>query len=241
MRETHRRKGRFRHRMRAKLAATLVIIAACLTAVSRAPAQAMKVSADSQAKMETAIATFMTASKVPGLSVAVVQDGEIAWSAGFGMADVENSVPATSQTVYRIGSISKPFTATAAMALWEQGKLNLDSPVQSYCPAFPQKQWPMTTRQLLGHLGGIRYYKVPEYPYSESQSDPEVGNTRHFENGIAKAACSFSPAIRWWRRPVPISITPRKATRWPDAQSRERLRPGSTPMRSAQVSSFRQA
>ena len=70
------------------------------------------------------------------------------------------------------------------MALWEQGKLNLDSPVQSYCPAFPQKQWPMTTRQLLGHLGGIRYYKAPEYPYTESQSDPEVGNTRHFENGI---------------------------------------------------------
>ena len=183
-RETHRNNGRFRRRIRQKLAATLVLIAACLTAVSRAPAQAMKVSADKRAKMETAIATFIAASKVPGLSVAVVQDGEVVWSAGFGMADLENSVPATSQTLYRVGSISKPFTATAATALWEQGKLNLDSPVQSYCPAFPQKQWPMTTRQLLGHLGGIRYYKVPEYPYTESQSDPEVGNTRHFENGI---------------------------------------------------------
>ena len=65
-----------------------------------------------------------------------------------------------------------------------EGKLNLDSPVQSNCPAFPNKQWPISTRQLLGHLGGIRSYKVPEYPYTESQSDPEVGNTRHFENGI---------------------------------------------------------
>ena len=95
-------------------------------------------SAERQAKLEAAIAAFMAASKVPGLSVAVVQEGEAVWSAGFAMADLENSVPATSQTVYRVGSISKPFTATAAMALWEQGKLNLDAPLQSYCPAFPR-------------------------------------------------------------------------------------------------------
>ena len=126
----------------------------------------------------------MAASKAPGISAAVVQDGEFVWSAGFGMADLENSVPATSQTLYRIGSISKSITATAAMELWERGKLDLDSPVQKYCPAFPQKPWPITTRELLGHLAGIRYYHVPETPYSESQSDPEVGNTRHFENGI---------------------------------------------------------
>jgi CubicO group peptidase (beta-lactamase class C family) len=100
------------------------------------------------------------------------------------MADLENSVPATSQTLYRLGSISKSITATAAIELWERGKLDLDSPVQKYCPSFPPKQWPITTRELLGHLAGIRYYHVPEIPYSESQSDPEVGNTRHFENGI---------------------------------------------------------
>lgn len=182
--ETHSNNGRFRCRICRKLVTPLVLLAALLSTVSRASAQSMKVSAEAHAKMETAIATFMAASKVPGLSVAVVQKGEVVWSAGFGMADLENSVPATAQTVYRVGSISKPFTATAAMALWEQGKLNLDSPVQSYCPAFPQKPWPLTTRQLLGHLGGIRYYKVPEYPYAESQNDPEVGNTRHFENGI---------------------------------------------------------
>jgi CubicO group peptidase (beta-lactamase class C family) len=62
--------------------------------------------------------------------------------------------------------------------------VGLDAPVQKYCPAFPQKPWPLTKRQLLGHLGGIRYYNVPEIPYSVSQTDPEVGNTLHFENGI---------------------------------------------------------
>ena len=126
----------------------------------------------------------MEASKAPGISAAVVQNGEFVWSAGFGMADLEGSVPATSKTLYRIGSISKPITATAAMMLWERGKLDLDAQVQKYCPQFPQKQWPITTRELLGHLGGIRYYNVPETPYYESESDPEVGNVRHFDDGI---------------------------------------------------------
>src|SRR6266581_79196 len=181
--QTHRNNGRFRRRIRQKIATTLVLLT-YLPAMTYAVAQTGKLSAEKQAKIESAISNFMAASKAPGISAAVVQDGEFVWSAGFGMADLENSVPATSQTLYRLGSISKPITATAAMALWEHGKLDLDSPVQKYCPAFPQKPWPITARELLGHLGGIRYYNVPELPYSVSQTDPEVGNTHHFENGI---------------------------------------------------------
>ena len=64
------------------------------------------------------------------------------------------------------------------MLLWQQGKLDLDAPVQKYCPAFPARDTPITTRQVLGHLAGIRHYK------SDSQDDPEVGNTKHFENPI---------------------------------------------------------
>ncbi len=161
-----------------------MLLGAYLLAASCAVAQTGKLPADKQAKIENGISKFMAASKAPGISAAVVQDGEFLWSAGFGMADLENSVSATSETLYRLGSISKPITATAAMELWERGKLDVDSPVQKYCPAFPPKSWPITTRELLGHLGGIRYYHVPETPYSKSQSDPEVGNTRHFENGI---------------------------------------------------------
>ena len=182
--EAPRHNGRLPNRKRQKVATTLVLLIAHVPAVSRAAAQTGKLSHERQAKIENTISTFMASSKAPGISVAVVQDGEFVWSAGFGMADLENSVPATSQTLYRLGSISKPITAMAAMALWEHGKLDLDSPVQKYCPAFPEKPWPITTRELLGHLGGIRYYNVPEVPYSESQSDPEVGNTHHFENGI---------------------------------------------------------
>src|SRR5881227_1817468 len=139
---------------------------------------------DKRAAIENAVASFMSANGIPGLSAAVVLEGEPRWSQGFGMADLEDFSPATSSTLFRLGSISKPISATAILQLWEHGKLDLDAPVQKYCPAFPQKEWPITARELLGHLGGIRYYRVPETPYSESQSDPEVGNTHHFENGI---------------------------------------------------------
>jgi CubicO group peptidase (beta-lactamase class C family) len=80
-------------------------------------AQAGNLSAEKQAKVESSIDKFMAVSKVPGVSAAVVQDGEFVWSAGFGMADLENSVPATSETLYRLASVSKPITATAAMQL----------------------------------------------------------------------------------------------------------------------------
>jgi serine beta-lactamase-like protein LACTB len=128
-----------------------------LLAANCAVAQSGKLSAGKQAKIESAISNFMASSKAPGISAALVQDGEfVLWSAGFGMTDLENLVPATSQTLYRLGSISIPITATAAMALWEHGKLDLDSSVQKYCPAFPQKPWPITRRELLGHLDGIQ-------------------------------------------------------------------------------------
>lgn len=182
--ETHRIDAGPRHQISRALAATCAWLLAYLLAASGAAAQTGKLAAEKQAKIESAVSKFMAESQTPGVSAAVVQDGELVWSAGFGMADLENSVPATSNTLYRLGSISKPITATAAMALWEHGRLDLDLPVQKYCPAFPQKPWPVTTRQLLGNLGGIRSYNVPEQPYSVSQSDPEVGNTRHFENGI---------------------------------------------------------
>jgi serine beta-lactamase-like protein LACTB, mitochondrial len=134
-----------------------------------------KISAEQKAQFEDAVSKFMAGSHAPGISAAVVENGELVWSEGLGLADLENSVPVTSQTLYRLGSVSKPITATAAMRLWESGKIDLDAPVQKYCPAFPQKEWPITTRELLGHLGGIRHYK------SDSQDDPEIGNTKHFE------------------------------------------------------------
>jgi serine beta-lactamase-like protein LACTB, mitochondrial len=121
-------------------------------------------------KLESAISATMSKENIPGMSVAIVVDKRLAWANGYGLADMENFVPAKASTVYRLASISKTITSVAAMQLVERGKLDLDAPVQKYCPAFPQKQWPVTVRQVLGHLGGIRHYLAKDFPE----------NTRHF-------------------------------------------------------------
>jgi serine beta-lactamase-like protein LACTB len=165
----------------ARLLILLVLAVSCT-------AQQPQLSSAKQKQLETTIARFMAAHSIPGLSVAVVENGQHEWSAGFGMADLENFVPATSQTLYRLASISKPLTATAAMLLWQKGKLDLDAPVQKYCPRFPQKDVPITTRELLGHLSGIRFTSMkPSNPASIS-----------------------SKTIRCLRNRVPSSTIPRR-------------------------------
>ena len=136
--------------------------------------QAQTLSKEKQSQISQSVSDFMAATSVPGVSVAVVLNGQPAWSAGFGMADLENFAPATSATLFRLASVSKPITATAILQLSERGKLDLDAPVQKYCAAFPKKEWPITTRELLNHLGGIRHYN------SDLHGDIPEDSARHF-------------------------------------------------------------
>lgn len=110
----------------------------------------------------TLIDELMETSGTPGMSVAVGIDGEIVWAEGFGYANVEHRVPVWEETKFRIGSVSKPLTAAAVGLLIEQGKLDLDAPVQRYVPSFPEKRWPITPRLLAGHLSGMRHYRGGE-------------------------------------------------------------------------------
>jgi CubicO group peptidase (beta-lactamase class C family) len=92
---------------------------------------------------------------LPGLSVAVAADGGIVWAEGFGWADIEGREPVTPRTRFRLGAASKPLTAAAVALLHDRGRLDLDAPVQTYVPDYPQKQWPVTPRQLLGDVAGV--------------------------------------------------------------------------------------
>ena len=76
---------------------------------------------------------------VTGLSIALVDDQRIVWAQGFGFADKAQNIAATPETLYRVGSISKLFTATAAMQLAEQGRMDIDKPLQTYIPEFSMK------------------------------------------------------------------------------------------------------
>ena len=147
----------------ALLAAPLIGLrgqSACAShAVHPRPRPATYAAALAQAR---AIVCDRLAGKIPGLQVAVAVDGKLVWSEGFGYADLAGKVPVTAETQFRIGSVSKPLTAAAVALLYEEGRLDLDAPVQRYVPSFPDKGYPITTRQLAGHLAGIRHYQRSE-------------------------------------------------------------------------------
>ena len=104
------------------------------------------------------VARQMQLDKTPGLSIGFMKD-DFVWAKGYGYADLENKVPAKAESAYRLASVTKPMTAVAIMQLVEKKKIDLDAEVQTYVPYFPKKQWPVTVRQVLGHLGGISHYK----------------------------------------------------------------------------------
>jgi CubicO group peptidase (beta-lactamase class C family) len=93
---------------------------------------------------------------LPGISVAVGAGGDIVWAEGLGWADLENRVKVGPETRFRIGTASKALTSAAVGLLLEKGQLKLDDEIQTYVPAFPKKEWPVTLRQLMGHVAGIR-------------------------------------------------------------------------------------
>ncbi|XP_035694837.1 serine beta-lactamase-like protein LACTB, mitochondrial [Branchiostoma floridae] len=100
----------------------------------------------------------------PGIVVGVSVDGKEVWTEGFGYSDVENRVKCHPATIMRIASISKPLTMAALATLWQEGKVDLDKPVQEYVPSWPVKTYQgetvtITTRHLVSNLAGIRHYE----------------------------------------------------------------------------------
>jgi len=98
----------------------------------------------------------------PGVSIAVAVDGDIVWAEGLGWADIEEEEPITTTSLFRVGSVSKPYTAAAVARLMMAGALDPDAPIQTYVPTFPEKQWTISTRQVGGHVAGIRHYRGNE-------------------------------------------------------------------------------
>jgi CubicO group peptidase (beta-lactamase class C family) len=103
---------------------------------------------------------WLAAFEVPGVAVALVRDGHLTWSKGYGQADTTRGVPVTSDTIFQVGSISKPVTAWGVMRLVQQGKLDLDAPVDRYLtrwhlPPGPFDAHGVTIRRLLNHSAGL--------------------------------------------------------------------------------------
>jgi len=144
-----------------KLSLVLLVVFAAAGIGGKAVPQQKSLSppaADALKAYENFVVEQMALDRIPGLSVGFSK-GDFTWTRGYGYADLENRVPAKPESSCRIASITKTVTAVAVLQLAEAGKINLDFEIQTYVPYFPKKKWPVTVRQLLGHLGGISHYK----------------------------------------------------------------------------------
>jgi CubicO group peptidase (beta-lactamase class C family)/D-alanyl-D-alanine dipeptidase len=124
--------------------------------------------------------------QLPALSIALVDGHETVWAQGFGYADPGRRIPATAQTVYRVGSVSKLFTDIGVMQLVERGQLDLDAPIEKVLPDFhPQNAFgtPITLRELMSHSSGLLY--VPPKGNSFDPASPPLADVVHSLNNTA--------------------------------------------------------
>lgn len=140
-------------------------IAAALAAISSARGQSHSTisKADFTPRAESLVKAHLDEG-VASVAVAVIRGNDTLMFRGFGLADVNAKLPATPRTVYRIGSMTKQFTAAAVMRLVEQGKVKLDDDLSKFVPQFPLQGKHVTIRQLLNHTSGIHSYtSSPEW------------------------------------------------------------------------------
>jgi CubicO group peptidase (beta-lactamase class C family) len=131
-------------------------LAAVLTLLALLPVKPASAAAPDPAAVDACVRAEMDRLHIPGLSLAVVKDGQVVYQQAYGLANVELNVPVTADTVFQIQSITKTFTAAAVMMLIEEGKLALEDPVGKHLDGTPESWKPITLRHLLSHTSGIK-------------------------------------------------------------------------------------
>lgn len=147
------------------LTVSVVVLGACSTPPQKPATSARGDYAYTREYISWLIGQGMSDDGVTGLSIALVDDQQVVWAQGFGYADEAAGIKATPDTQYHLGSIAKVFTATAAMQLHEQGKLDIDQPLQRYLPAFSIRSRHgdtrgITARNIMTHHSGLPGYRV---------------------------------------------------------------------------------
>src|SRR5882762_1770884 len=150
-------------------------------------------SSDLDSKLSGKIAAALTQSGAPGVSVAIVEHGKLAYTKAFGQANIAENRAADVNTRYAVGSISKQFTAAAILLLEEQGKLSLDDKVSKYFPDLTRAD-EVSIRQLLSHTSGYEDYAPQDYIIPEWLKPT---TPRAILDHWAKKPLSFDPGTRW--------------------------------------------
>jgi len=157
------RSSRYSRQISMRTFRAAVSLSVIFVAVAIAPAQSAKeLPAEIRTQIDQIARQVLADTGVPSASVAIVKDGVVAYAHAYGNARLEPPTPATSEMRYKIGSISKQFTATAILMLAEQGKLSLDDPVSKFVPDLTRAN-EVTIRQLLSHTSGYQDYWPQDY------------------------------------------------------------------------------
>jgi len=115
-------------------------------------------------KADSVVQVYFNENSLPGMSVSIFTGDDIIFSKGYGFADIENKIPVDpSKSKFRVGSVSKTFTATGLGLLIQQNKVDPEATIQTYVSGFPDKKWPITVKQVSGHIAGIRHYRGDEF------------------------------------------------------------------------------
>lgn len=134
-------------------------------------------------KIENRAKVELTQTGLPSLQIAIGLQGELIYENAVGFSDKANRARATTDTQYRTASISKWLTGTATFKLVDSGKLDIDAPIQTYCPQYPAKNEVITTRHLLSHTSGIRHYSDFEAMRAQANTEADKASV---EAWIAK-------------------------------------------------------
>jgi D-alanyl-D-alanine carboxypeptidase len=140
------------------------------------------------------VLSVMQKRHVPGVSIAIVKDGKLVEAKGYGLANVELSVPATEKTVYQLASVTKQFTATAIMILAGEGKLSLEDKITKYLSDLPAAWKEVTVRHLLTHTSGIKNYTSVKDFFKTARKDYTRSEILDL---VAKAPLEFAPGEKW--------------------------------------------
>jgi len=145
------------HVLRSSRAGFAALAVALITAASSARPD-IPTDAELIASVDAIVSKALSNPGAVGLSIAIARDGKVILAKGYGMAELEHQIPATATTMFRIGSVTKQYTAAAIMRLAEQGKLSLDNELGTYFPDYPTQGHTVTVRHLLNHTSGIKSY-----------------------------------------------------------------------------------
>lgn len=167
-----------------KLKISAIVLCLILVALPGAAQDALT------ARVEAYIQAEMNRQRIPGLSLAIIRDGQIVHAKGYGLANVEHQVPVKPETIFQSGSVGKQFTAAAIMLLVEDGKLRLDDPIAKYFPDSPDHWKKITIRHLLTHTAGTTDYP-PEFDFRRDYTEEELLKE------AAKIPLAFQPGERW--------------------------------------------